>query len=277
MADMTNFSLTIENKMENFSTESANYTNISYLETSNEVKPFSSLVPATMFATGVFGNSFALFVLCNSPKDQRRTIFYRLVAALAFNDLLGTTATSPIVLLVYSKGRWIGGQPLCDYFSFILIFAGLVTVFIIGAMALDRFMALKHPYIYHANVKYKQATYIILTLWVVAIVIALLPIIGLGENVKQFPWTWCFFQIHGESADEKAFAVLYSLLGISIILTICILNIILITTLCHMRKKVTHSVNARNIIQCEVQMVIFLVGVTIIFTVCYAPLMVSQA
>jgi prostaglandin E receptor 4 len=61
--------------------------------------------------------------------------------ALAFNDLLGTTATSPIVLLVYSKGRWIGGQPLCDYFSFILIFAGLVTVFIIGAMALDRFMA----------------------------------------------------------------------------------------------------------------------------------------
>jgi hypothetical protein len=73
--------------LENFSTESANYTNISYLETSNEVKTFSSLVPATMFATGVFGNSFALFVLCNSPKDQRRTIFYRLVAALAFNDL----------------------------------------------------------------------------------------------------------------------------------------------------------------------------------------------
>jgi prostaglandin E receptor 4 len=66
-----------------------------------------------------------------------------------------------------------------------LIFAGLVTVFIIGAMALDRFMALKHPYIYHANVKYKQATYIILTLWVVAIVIALLPIIGLGENMKN--------------------------------------------------------------------------------------------
>jgi prostaglandin E receptor 4 len=114
--------------MENFSTESANYTNISYLETSNGVKTFSSLVPATMFATGVFGNSFALFVLCNSPKDQRRTIFYRLVAALAFNDLLGTTATSPIVLLVYSKGRWIGGQPLCDYFSFILIFAGKFSI-----------------------------------------------------------------------------------------------------------------------------------------------------
>lgn len=259
--------------MTNLSQET-NFTNTSRFDSTNETKAFSSTVPATMFAAGVFGNSLALFVLCNSPKEQKRTVFYRLVATLAFTDLFGTLATSPVVLVVYSHGRWVGGQHLCEYFAFMLTFAGLATVFIIGAMALDRFMALKHPYIYHANVKYKQTTYIILAIWLAAIVIALLPILGLGTYVKQFPYTWCFFQIHGEAATEKAFAVIYSILGMSIIITIAILNIMLMTTLFHMRRKAPHSVNARNIIQCELQMVIFLVGVTMVFGVCYAPLMV---
>ncbi|VDI47371.1 prostaglandin E receptor 4 [Mytilus galloprovincialis] len=235
----------------------------------------SSLVPSIMFAAGVFGNLLALFVLSRSPKEQRRSVFYRLVAALAFTDLFGTLTTSPVTLLVYNNNlKWLGGQPLCDYFSIMLIFAGLATVFTLGAMALDRFMALKHPYIYHAKIKYKQATYIVLTLWLVAIMIALLPKIGLGKNVKQFPGSWCFFEMYGDTASEKAFAILFSILGISIIFTIAVLNIILISTLCNMRKKAPRSLNARNIIQCEVQMAIFLVGVMMVFSVCYAPLMI---
>lgn len=48
-----------------------------------------------MFASGFFGNLLALIVLLNSSKEQRRTIFYRLVAGLTITDLIGTTLTSP--------------------------------------------------------------------------------------------------------------------------------------------------------------------------------------
>ena len=262
--------------MENIWSNSSNDTSNSTVTLDYGIRPHvSSFVPATMFAAGVFGNSLALFVLSRSPKEQRRTVFYRLVAALAFTDLFGTVATSPVTLLVYSnKLKWIGGQSLCDYFAVMLIFAGLATVFIVCAMAFDKFMALKHPYIYHAKINYKQATYIVLVIWLAATFIALLPIMGFGKTVKQYPGSWCFFEIHGDSAKEKGFAVLYSILGILIIFTITILNIILISTLCHMKKTAPHSVNARYVIQCEVQMVIFLLGVTMVFSVCYAPLMV---
>lgn len=241
-----------------------------------EIRPkVSSLVPASMFAAGVFGNSLALIVLSRSPADQKKTVFYRLVAALAFIDLFGTCTTSPVTLLIYSNNlKWIGGQPLCDYFSFMLIFAGMATVFIIGAMAFDRYMALRHPYIYHAKIKPKHATVIIVTLWLVSIFLALLPKFGLGRNVRQYPGTWCFFAIHGNTIEDKVFAILYSSVGIIIIFTIAILNIILISTLCRMRKKAPPSHNARTVIQCEIQMVIFLVGVMFVFSVCYGPLMV---
>jgi hypothetical protein len=57
--------------------------------------------------------------------DQKRTIFYRLVAGLCVTDLLGTTLTSPVVIAVYVNNfRWIGGQIMCNYFGYVMILAG---------------------------------------------------------------------------------------------------------------------------------------------------------
>lgn len=70
-----------------------------------EMEPHTSLspiVPALMFAAGAIGNITAIVVLLKSKKENRRTIFYRLVGLLAVVDLFGTISTSPVTFLQYA-------------------------------------------------------------------------------------------------------------------------------------------------------------------------------
>ncbi|OWF46015.1 prostaglandin E2 receptor EP4 subtype-like [Mizuhopecten yessoensis] len=241
-------------------------------------RPMVSLVvPAVMFAAGVFGNVLALVVLGRSSREHKRTVFYRLVGGLAVTDLFGTMCTSPVTLVIYSNNlKWVGGQSLCNYSSFMLIFAGFTTLFIVCFMALDRYIALNHPYFYSAKITHHKVKYILGALWGAAFSLACLPLIGLGENVLHFPGTWCFFDFRGKELRVKMFAYLYSFIGIGVILAIFILNLIVIATVWKMRQ-MTSVQNSYSNIKCldsEIQMVIFLVGILAVFGLCWAPLMV---
>ncbi|XP_052774063.1 prostaglandin E2 receptor EP4 subtype-like [Mya arenaria] len=121
--------------------------------------PLISLkVPAIMFATGVFGNSLAIFVLLRAPKEHRTSAFYRLVGALTATDLFGTCVTSPITLIVYANNRqWVGGTPVCNFHSFMLSFAGMSTVLMIGVMAIERFISVIMPYFYENHITKERA------------------------------------------------------------------------------------------------------------------------
>ncbi|XP_069125993.1 prostaglandin E2 receptor EP4 subtype-like [Argopecten irradians] len=241
-------------------------------------KPMVSLVvPAVMFAAGVFGNVLALIVLGCSSREHKRTVFYRLVGGLAMTDLFGTLCTSPVTLVIYANNlTWVGGQSLCNYSSFMLIFAGFTTLFIVCFMALDRYIALTHPYFYSAKITHHKVKYILVALWGAAFLLACLPLIGLGENVLHFPGTWCFFDFRGEEIRVKMFAYLYSIIGMGVILAIFVLNIIVIATVWKMRSitKVQNSYSNIKCLDSEIQMVIFLVGILAVFGVCWAPLMV---
>jgi prostaglandin E receptor 4 len=195
---------------------------------------------------------------------------------------VGTLATSPVTLLVYANERnWVGGQAMCDYFSFMMIFAGFATVFIIGAMALDRFIAIQHPYFYSAKMTAGRAIYIILSLWIFAFFIACLPLAGIGRNVIHFPGTWCFFSFTGKSVREQLFTYTYTSIGLLVIAMTALCNITVITLLVKMRKKAAKMMpsiaasRSRRHHDSELQMMILLLGIVLIFCTCWVPLMVS--
>ena len=236
-------------------------------------------VPAIMFAAGVFGNVLALVVLLRSPAEQKRTVFYRLVGGLTVTDLFGTCATSPVTLFIYSnKFRWVGGMHLCNYFTFMMVFVGLATMFVLGAMATDRYLALNKPYFYSAKMTVSKIKYILLSLWSAAFLIACLPLIGVGEIIIQFPGSWCFFNFYGTTLRAKSFACLYSIVGISVVLTIAVLNMIVIRTLIRMNNTTRLQMRRGSIIvrcmDAEIQMAMFLVGILAVFCTCWAPFMV---
>ena len=235
-------------------------------------------VPAIMFASGVFGNLLAIFVLWRSSRDHKQTVFYRLVGALAVTDLFGTCATSPITLAVYAnKLKWVGGDALCEYEGFMLIFAGFSTIFIVGSMAVDRFLAIKYPFFYDQHISHAKAKYFILTLWIIAAFISSLPLIGLGDNVKQFPGTWCFFTFTSREIKNQIFAYFYATLGLFVIGVTALSNVFVTIGLLQMRRRARRTLNLSNTKRhdSELQMMVLLLGIIVIFSTCWCPFMVS--
>ncbi|XP_052778019.1 prostaglandin E2 receptor EP4 subtype-like [Mya arenaria] len=234
----------------------------------------SFTVPALMFSFGVFGNILAIAVLFRSSNEHKRTVFYRLVGALACTDLFGTCATSPITLAVYAnKFKWVGGDALCQYESFMLIFAGYSTVFIIGAMAVDRLLAILCPFFYDQHITTRRAVLGICSLWAFAAFLGLLPILGLGENVKQFPGTWCFFTFVSSEIKNQIFAYMYASIGLSVISMTIVFNFVVTWTLLKMRRKAANISHAKRQ-DSELQMMMLLLGIIIIFSTCWCPFLI---
>ncbi|XP_050403423.1 prostaglandin E2 receptor EP4 subtype [Patella vulgata] len=241
------------------------------------------MVASVLFGSGVLGNLLALFVLATSAPEQRKTLFYKLVAGLAVTDLFGTCTTSPVVISVYLNNfKWLGGMAMCHYFSFMMIFANFTTMLIVCAMSIERYICVRHPYIYHTRLTATFAKTTLIGSWILSMLIAFLPIVGLGENSFQYPRTWCFFNYTSRTPANMAFNYIYVILGLVTVSVTVICNGAVIYTLIKMTRKQnllkTKNGDARkfrgnNKRYAEIQMVVLLIGITIVFTTSFCPLM----
>ncbi|XP_061424380.1 LOW QUALITY PROTEIN: prostacyclin receptor-like [Lethenteron reissneri] len=115
----------------------------------------AALPAALMFAVGVLGNALAVTILACSRRDSKQTVFFALVCALTVTDLLSTCLSSPLVLAAYGAQKTIeqlGGNPLCVYFTFCMLFFGFATMGILCTMAVERWLSIAHPYVYQRRV-----------------------------------------------------------------------------------------------------------------------------
>ncbi|XP_061175714.1 prostaglandin E2 receptor EP4 subtype-like [Saccostrea echinata] len=243
----------------------------------------SSATVISMFVCGVFGNLLAIFVLVKTSKRHKWKNFYRLVGVLSITDLFGILASTPLVLINYLNNfKWIGGQPTCDYFSFILIFAGLSTIFFISFMSLERFLAVCCPYFYKRQVTKEKVNTVTVLLCLLSAAIAVMPILGFGKNVHHFPGSWCFFDFFGQSTLQNIYSYLYASTGILLISLTAVFNIILVVTLAREihrkelqdRKSSFNSVSSRRRKRNDIYLMVFLMAILIVFGICYSPLMV---
>ncbi|KAK3089074.1 hypothetical protein FSP39_000573 [Pinctada imbricata] len=271
---------TFGQRFENFtdSNSSSDITNASIV-----ISESSVINSGIMFGLGVFGNVLALIVLATSPKQQRRTIFYRLVAGLTTTDLVGIILLTPVVFIVYTQKKWVGGSYMCDYFGYCMMFFGFATMLIVCTMSIERVLCIKHPFIYTTRLSVKHATIFLLICWLLAAFISALPLLGFGNIVRKWPNTWCFINYYTEVPVHKAFNYLYGILALTFIsVTVCC-NFTVIYTILRSRKQQTllkgrngntRKYNGKAKQYAECQMLILLVGITIVFSTCYAPLMV---
>lgn len=251
----------------------------------SSVKKNNSVINSSvLFSVGFLSNVLALLVLKRSPSDQKRKLFYRLVAGLTVTDLIGTTATSPVVIAVYVNDfRWIGGRALCQYFGFMMVFSGVATTTIVCIMAIERLLCIRHPYLYYAQLRKKHATFFLSGAWIFAGLIASLPLLGFGEIVLQYPYTWCFFDYYTENLRHRGFNCLFAILALLTISVTVTCNGIVLFTLFQTKMRGisrqnslesrTFSGYSRRYAEC--QMAVLLIGITVVFSSCYLPLMVS--
>uniref|UniRef100_A0A8C1JZU5 Prostaglandin E receptor 4 (subtype EP4) a n=1 Tax=Cyprinus carpio TaxID=7962 RepID=A0A8C1JZU5_CYPCA len=167
-------------------------------------------IPAIMFIFGVISNLIAIVVLCKSRREQKETTFYTLVCGLAVTDLLGTVLASPVTIATYVKGAWPDGDPLCQYFGFVLLFFSLAGLSIICAMSIERYIAINHAYFYNDHVDKKLAGVTLLAIYASNILFCALPSAGFGEVKMQYPQTWCFIDWRTNASTHAAFSFMYA-------------------------------------------------------------------
>ncbi|TNN53371.1 Prostaglandin E2 receptor EP4 subtype [Liparis tanakae] len=241
-----------------------------------------------MFIFGVVGNVIAIVVLRISRKEQKETTFYTLVCGLAVTDLLGTLLASPVTIATYVKGAWPGGEPLCQYSGFILLFFFLVQLCIVFAMSVERYLAINHAYFYNQYVNQRLAALTLLVIYMSNIVFCALPSVGFGQVARQRPGTWCFIDWKNNQTTVAAFNLMYAGVNSVIVLATIICNVMVCAALILMHKRFIRRTSLGTdqrsmsdlrrrrsfgrLAGAEIQMVILLIATSAVVLICSIPL-----
>ncbi|XP_039998432.1 prostaglandin E receptor 2a (subtype EP2) [Xiphias gladius] len=258
----------------------------------------SPLISAIMFAAGIFGNVAALVILeirrrreTQTGGASRRTLFHVLITSLVVTDLAGTCLVSPLVQRAYSHNTTLVGMSptnnsVCAYFGVSMTFFSLTTMSLLFTMALERCFAIGYPYLYSRHVTKKCAYITIPLVFMLCMIFCLLPFAGFGKYVQYCPGTWCFIDMNPFQNRDQAYANLYATIMLMLVLAIVACNGFVVYQLFRMyqrRKRNSGSVMANTRVNNErramsmakeVEHLILLVFMTIIFIICTLPLVI---
>ncbi|XP_018604373.1 prostacyclin receptor [Scleropages formosus] len=256
----------------------------------------SPVVSTLMFVAGLVGNVLALAILSLHQRKRRAktSVFCILVTGLAVTDLLGTCFLSPMVFVCYAQHASLlgltGGRGLCGFFAFIMTFFILASMLILCAMAVERCLAISHPYFYSKRVRRSFAKAVVPLIYLFTFAFCLLPFLGYGKHKQFCPGTWCFIKMDaddelGDKQHVLAFSLSYASLMALLIVVVFLCNGSVILSLCHMhrsqmsrrgsvvstgrRKKVTSWFKDGEE---EVDHLVLLASMTVIFVICSLPL-----
>lgn len=245
-----------------------------------------SVGPATstlMFVAGVVGNGLALGIL-GARRRSRPSAFAVLVTGLAVTDLLGTCFLSPAVFVAYARNSSLlglarGRPALCDAFAFAMTFFGLASMLILFAMAVERCLALSHPYVYAQLDGPRCARLALPAVYAFCGLFCTLPLLGLGQHQQYCPGSWCFIRMRSTEAGGRAFSLAYASLMALLVAAIVLCNSSVTLSLCRMHRQQTRHqgppVPGPRAGEDEVDHLILLALMTVIMAVCSLPLTVS--
>ncbi|KAL6115482.1 ptger2 [Pungitius sinensis] len=258
----------------------------------------SPLVSAIMFAAGVLGNVAALVILeirrrrdAKNGNMWRRSLFHVLIVALVITDLTGTCLITPLVQVSYSLNSTLvgmsrGSDSICSYFGVSMTFFSLATMSLLFSMALERCFAIGYPYLYSRHVTKKCAYIAIPVVFLLCTLFCLLPFAGFGKYVQYCPGTWCFIDMNPAEREHRVYANLYATLMLVLVLAIVACNGFVVYQLFRMYRRrrrngglvmaAARSGGERRVMSIaeEVEHLILLVFMTIIFMICTLPLVI---
>ncbi|NWW81227.1 TA2R protein, partial [Climacteris rufus] len=226
---------------------------------------------------GLCSNLFALCVLISSSRklsSQARSSFLIFLCGLVVTDFMGLLVTASVIIPYhFIKFSWAEVDPschLCNFLGFSMVFFGQCPLLLGATMAGERFLGINHPFSRSTSLSKRRAWAIVGLVWGFSCLLGLLPVLGLGRYTLQFPGSWCFLTLLPDTGDV-VFCLLFALLGILSVLLSFILNTVSVVTLCRVYHN-RESVQRRR--DSEVEMMVQLVGIMIIATICWMPLLI---
>ncbi|XP_068599895.1 thromboxane A2 receptor [Brachionichthys hirsutus] len=231
-------------------------------------------------ALGLTSNLIAFIALLKSFRRTRSkswSFFLIFLGGLVVTDFLGLLVTGSIVVSFHvTHLDWRKVDPNCHFCNFMgmsMVFYGLCPLLLGAAMAVERFIGINRPFARSSSMSKGRTVSMVLIVWLIAGSIALLPLTGIGSYHIQMPGSWCFFNISSEGND-KAFSLLFSLVGLSCIAVSFLLNTVSIVTLIKVCCGEDRTQRRRDH---EVEMMVQLILIMAITSICWCPLLVFIA
>lgn len=226
---------------------------------------------------GLCSNLFALYVLLSSSRkltSRSRSSFLVFLCGLVVTDFMGLLVTASVIIPYhFIKFDWAEVDPgchLCNFLGFSMVFFGQCPLLLGATMAGERFFGINHPFSRSTSISKRRAWSIVGMVWGFSCLLGLLPVLGLGRYTLQYPGSWCFLTLLPDTGNA-VFCLLFALLGIFSVVLSFIFNTVSVVTLCRVYHD-RESVQRRR--DSEVEMMVQLVGIMIIATICWMPLLV---
>ncbi|XP_055077416.1 thromboxane A2 receptor isoform X2 [Periophthalmus magnuspinnatus] len=229
---------------------------------------------------GLTSNLVAFLVLLQSykrVKTRSRSFFLVFLGGLVVTDFLGLLVTGSIVVSFHvTHFNWRQLDPNCHFCNFMgmsMVFYGLCPLLLGAAMAIERFSGINCPFSRSQAMPRKRTVIMVLLVWMIAGLIALLPIVGVGSYHMQMPGSWCFFNI-SSIGNDKIFSLVFSLVGLMCLAVSFMLNTVSVVTLIRVCCGPGGTQRRRDH---EVEMMVQLILIMVIASVCWCPLLIFVA
>ncbi|XP_020789769.2 prostaglandin E2 receptor EP1 subtype-like isoform X2 [Boleophthalmus pectinirostris] len=247
---------------------------------------------------GAISNLTALGILVKSRvrfRRQSKTPFLILTVALLIADLgghliPGSFAMSLHINKMYQPKPDMPNETLCQIFGASMVFFGLTPLLLGCAMAVERVVAICFPFFHASTITKGHVRRVVLSLYSLALLIAILPLFDIGKYTAQHPGTWCFLQIQiPHSRQDRGMALAFSCLGITALAFSLLCNILSGLVLLQARRKAQY-VNTKSDNTCarrpstasstslfcslDVEMMVQLAVLTVVSCVCWSPFLI---
>lgn len=166
------------------------------------------VILALSFLVGAPGNLLVIWTILRHVKRRSHTVV--LILHLAAADLL-VLITLP--LWIYSFARsWVFGEAVCKAMVYIIYSCMYSSVFLITAMSVERFVAVRYPFSLMSLRRKEMMNKLLIAIWILAFLFGVPTI--LSHCVGELSGTQqCLFQEHGTLDQELVILLLETLVG----------------------------------------------------------------
>ncbi|XP_050449996.1 prostaglandin E2 receptor EP2 subtype isoform X1 [Cataglyphis hispanica] len=180
----------------------------------------SQVVLTLVYITGVIGNVSALVILFHRDKRRNRKHLLML-RCLATNDLVALLGMLVQMYVTIYIGNVMSMRIFCSLrvvWRLFGLFSGCVAI----VMAAERWLALTRPFVYQKQVTYPVIVRCMLALWLVALAMTSLPVMGFGLYYKS---ERCVRYREATEPSDIAYAYVWFVFGTLLCLSIVWCNL----------------------------------------------------
>ncbi|XP_036442910.1 prostaglandin F2-alpha receptor [Colossoma macropomum] len=242
-----------------------------------------SVTTVITMTVGIVSNTLALFIVLKAYRRFRlksKASFLFFASGLVLTDLLGHVMNGSLALYVYASGKdWESFDPkkvLCGFFGVCMAFFGLSPLLLGSIMAVERCMGVTRPLFHSMALTSNRVNRLLALTWLLALLVALLPVLVQRPYQVQGSRSWCFFRMVG-SRDwlDILLPMIFSVLGLLSLLVSFVCNTVTGFTLLWSRLRSEHDCHRHHRSSIHFEMVCQLLAIMIVSCMCWGPLLVT--